>query len=112
MTYHAGWDHFSPAPGEVDKMNCRVCDAEMKVTRNVNGPTGSIESMAGRKHLHDSFYCDHAEEDWHCQVRILKERIEKETSNKIIELLAEEMNQVLQTKKPTIDKSWKYAWLW
>jgi hypothetical protein len=110
MSYHAGWDAFSPKPGEVEKMHCMVCNAEMRVVRNVNGPTSSVEGMAGRKHMHDAFYCNHAEEDWHCQVRILKQRIEKETSNKIAELLTEEMDQVLQTKKTTRDLSWKYLW--
>jgi len=103
MSYHAGWDHFSPEPGAIDKMYCRVCNSEMEVERNVNGPTGSIEAMSGGKHLHDSFFCKHTKESWHCQVRVLKQRIEKETSKKLSDLLTEEMNEVLKTRKTTID---------
>jgi deoxycytidylate deaminase len=111
MSYHAGWDHFSPEPGAIDVMHCRVCDAIMDVKRNVNGATGYAEAMSGHKHLHDSFSCKYAEEDWHCQVRILKQRIEDETSQTMAGLLAEEMNEVLKSKKPTKDMCWKYKWI-
>lgn len=111
MTYAAGWDYFSPTPGTQDKMYCRVCCTSMTATRNINGPTGSIEAMGGGKHLHDSFACPFSGEDWHCQVLALKIRMEKEICKKIYDMLESEMREVLQTKKVTIEKEWKYYWI-
>jgi hypothetical protein len=108
MSFHSGWDAFSPSPGTVDKMFCKVCEAEMNVQRNVNGPTSSMEAMGQRKHLHDSFTCGHAEEDWHIQARCLRKKIEEEVSQKLTDLLAEELNLVLSQKFPTKHMNWKY----
>jgi hypothetical protein len=80
----------------------------MNVKRNLNGPTSWVGAMAKSNHLHDSFTCGHAEEDWHIQVRVLKQRIEDETSKKMADLLTEEVNEVLSTKKTTKDMYWKY----
>lgn len=108
--YHAGWDHFSPAPNTTDVMHCKVCEARMEVKRGIDGPTSSIEAMGQHKHLHDSFSCKYSGEDWHLQVLALKMRLEKEISKKIADLLTEEINEILTTKKVTIDKEWEYHW--
>ena len=106
--YCAGWDHFTPDPGEKDKMFCRVCAAEMDVKRNVNGPTSSIESMGGGKHPHDSFSCPNTKYDWNSQVRTLKARVEKETSQFIADILEQEIEKVLKEKKTTREQHWRY----
>lgn len=111
--FHAGWDHFSPDPGDEKQMFCRVCNAEMDVKRNVKGATGWAEAMSiahgkGKGHLHDSFSCPLAQKDWHNQARILKERIEGESSRAIAKLLTEELDEVLKTKKPTRKRPWEY----
>jgi hypothetical protein len=106
--YHAGWDHFTPDPGTQEKMFCIVCDAEMDVKRNVNGATSWAESMGRGKHLHDSFSCPNVGKGWHSQVRILKERIEKESSQSIAEILEKELKVVLETKKTTRKRPWEY----
>lgn len=107
-SYHAGWDHFTPDPGDEDKMFCGVCNAEMDVERNVKGATGWAEAISRKGHLHDVFSCPHAHENWHNQARVLKQRIEGESSRTIAELLIKELDEVLETKKPTRKRHWEY----
>jgi hypothetical protein len=111
--FHSGWDHFTPEPGKKKKMFCRVCKEKMDVKRNVKGATGWAEAMSvahgkSEGHLHDTFSCPLAQEDWHNQARILKERIEKETSRLVAKLLKKELKQVLKTRKPTKKMGWSY----
>lgn len=108
MSYHVGWDYFSPDPDTKTEMHCRVCNAKMDVQRGVNGPTSSIGAMAGFKHLHDSFFCPFSKENWHQQVLALKSRIGKEISKKLIDILTEEMEEILKTKTPTLDRYWTF----
>jgi hypothetical protein len=108
MSYHVGWEAFSPEPGTKDKMYCRVCNMEMNVKRDVNGPTSSMEAMGQRKHLHDSFTCGHAEEDWHIQARILKQKLEKEPCATIADIMTNELECILKHKTATRNLNWKY----
>jgi hypothetical protein len=107
-SFHAGWDHFTPAPGTKDKMFCRVCKCEMDVKRNVMGPTGWAEAISRKEHAHDTFSCAHAQEYWHNQARILLERIEKESSHTIATILKKEVKEVIKTKKTTRKLPWEY----
>lgn len=112
--FHSGWDHFTPDPGEEKEMFCRVCSTKMDVKRNVKGATGWAEAMSiahgkGEGHLHDSFSCPLAHEDWHNQARVLKERIQSETSKLIIKLLKKEVKQVLKTRETTIKRYWGFV---
>jgi len=95
VPYHIGWDYFTPEPGSTDKMLCKVCATEMLVRRNVEKPK-----------LHDAFYCKLASENWHLQALALKRRIDGETSQKITELLQEELNEVLNTRQTTKVLDW------
>lgn len=61
-----------PAPGTVKTAKCGVCDMQMKVKRNVLGPTSWIESMGHGKHLHDYFVCPNVNKDWHKRIYDLK----------------------------------------
>ncbi len=112
--YHAGWDYFSPDPGEYEKMFCRVCNTEMNVKRNVMGPTGWAEAMSvhagsSKGHLHDCFSCPNAGKKWHNQARILKDRIQREASQSIAEILQKEVTFILTFKKTTRKRgSWEY----
>jgi hypothetical protein len=101
--YHAGWDAFSPDPGTTDVMYCRVCDEKMDVERNVNGPTGMAESMAGRKHLHDSFRCPNVGQKWHNQVLKLKQEARSTASASVENLIHQEIEQILKTRQHTKD---------
>lgn len=61
-----------PNPGTLDEVKCGVCGAKMNVRRNILGPTGMAEAMAGRKHLHDSFTCPNIKKVWHERIVRLK----------------------------------------
>ena len=104
---HSGWEYFTPEPGKVKEMFCRVCKAKMDVKRNVNGPTGWAEAVGGRKHLHDAFSCPFAQEDWHRQARVLKQRIQDETSKSMTTILKKELKWIFENKKTTKKKYWK-----
>jgi len=114
--FHAGWDHFTPEPGKEKEMFCRVCKEKMDVKRGCMGATGWVEAMSvahgkSKGHAHDTFSCPFAQEDWHNQVRVLLERIQKETSRTIAKLLKKEAKQVLKTRKTTLKRYWRGAFL-
>lgn len=100
-TRHLGYDYFTSAPGEVESMLCRVCAEKMQVRRNVNGPTGFAEAIAGSKHLHDAFACPNSGHDWHDQAIELMEAIDETPSRTIADLIKAELKQVVREKKAT-----------
>jgi len=104
MPYHVGWDFFSPDPGKEESMNCRACGEIMDVTRNVDGPRGWASAMSGRKSLHDAFVCPHAGRGWHDQLIELLKLIRDTPSQKIADMLQEEVDQVKQTKRSSRKK--------
>jgi hypothetical protein len=101
--------NFTPSPGTEKEMLCDVCSANMDVKRDVYGPTGFAEGMAGRGHLHDEFTCPFIDAMWHLQASQLQE-LARETPSKTFEsLLNAEIEQILQTRKETKEVS-KYGW--
>jgi len=108
MSLHRGWECFSTDPGVLEKCACRVCGEDCEVKRNVNGPTSWAESVGGMKHLHDFFVCKHVQEDWHIQIRSLKQEQENTKSSAIKEILEAEIAQIYVTKKPT--EGWERSW--
>lgn len=95
---------YSPDAGEHDpqeKMYCGVCGDVMDARLGVNGPTGSVEAMAKRKHLHDSYTCPNMEEVWHLQLIALRNEKRRTASTLIEALLEEEVVMVLETRKET-----------
>ena len=101
----AGGEIYTPSPGICNEAYCGICNNKMKVTRDVDGPTSWAEAMAKRSHLHDFFSCPHRNEDWHVQVKHLKEQIKKTASKLISEMLTQEVEQILKTKKTTKDRN-------
>lgn len=99
--YLNGWDHYHTDPGKLERAECRVCGAEMTVTRNVDGPTSMAESMAGRSHLHDSFACPNVQEDWHAQARSLKEQAHWSHSAVQTKQLTDEAEEIIRQRKAT-----------
>jgi hypothetical protein len=95
-----------PNPGEVKQAKCGICGTRMNVERNVLGPTGFAEAMAGRAHSHDCFTCPHLSERWHRKIASLKmeayahsvridneEEIRKDLEKKVRKILAEAEKQ-------------------
>ena len=72
IDWHGNVGRCCPAPGTVEMAKCGICGIEMNVERNVLGPTSWAESMAGRKHRHDSFRCPNLGKDWHRRIYRLK----------------------------------------
>lgn len=112
-SYHSGWEYFTPDPGEHEKMFCRVCNSEMDVERAVMGPTGFAEAMSvhygkSKGHLHDTFKCPYAHETWHCQARILKQKILDEPSRVITTMLQAEVDEILARRKVTKEGPWEH----
>ena len=107
---YKGWDGFQTAPGEQEKGFCCVCGQELDVSRNVMGPTSSVEAMAGHKHLHDSFTCKNSGEKWHMQALAILQKAE-ETPSKIIEdQLKLEAAEIISKKEATKDvPSWRFG---
>lgn len=61
-----------PEPGQVAQAECGICGTRMNVERNVLGPTGFAENLAGGKHLHDRFLCPNLAASWHDEIVIIK----------------------------------------
>lgn len=73
INWHGNDGRSFPKPGTTEKIQCGICGAQMKVRRNVLGPTNFVEALAGRKHRHDSFTCPNIDRRWHqriCQLKI------------------------------------------
>lgn len=107
MAYRKGWDCFSAVPGEFEELSCRVCGEKLDVRRNVEGPTSSVEAMAGRKHLHDSFTCKNSNEKWHRQALSLFKLAEDTPSAILANQLTNEALEIIRTKQHT-----KEHWPW
>ena len=94
-------DSATPDPGEYDKIPCGICGTDMNVSRNVNGATSFAEALSKRSHLHDSFKCPHIDEDWHRQVKFIREEANKISSQKITEIMLNEADEILKTRVAT-----------
>lgn len=102
----AGNGYFTPSVGDtVDGLCCTICNTQMDIRRNVNGPTGMAEAMSKRGHLHDVVTCPVRNEKWHRQAFLLREEAEKTVSKRIEDLLMEEMEEIVKTRKHTKEVS-------
>ncbi len=72
VNWHGISEHYFPDPGKVKEAHCGICGSEMKVSRNVLGPTCFAMAMSGHKRRHDHFYCPNIEKSWHRRIRELK----------------------------------------
>ena len=91
-----GYDSFYLEPDSQDEMVCKVCGTTCHVERNVIGPTGWVEGMAGRGHWHDKFQCPHRNAAWHKKALDLVMEIEKTPSKRVAELLQLDLDELLQ----------------
>jgi hypothetical protein len=102
MSFHKNVDCFHFDPGVTEEQLCRVCGDKCEVQRNKMGATSYAESVRGKEHLHDYFYCAHAEQRWHEQVRQLLNERRMTNSNSIRQMLDMEIELILKTRQPTI----------
>ena len=92
----AGYELFTPDPGTVEEMHCRVCNSKCLVRRNMYGPTGFTMAMARRQRHHDLFYCPHAKQDWHEKAVKLFRAIEEMPSRRLAELMHKDLDDLLE----------------
>lgn len=108
--YKFNWDgndgRCFPKPGEVAQVQCGICATPMNVERNVNAPTGYVEALARRAHLHDCFTCPHLEEAWHKRINSLKMKAYSERSY-YYSLLGRESEETLKIKSDMEEKAKK-----
>ena len=96
--------YYTPDPGTVDREDCDLCGTEMKVRRNVTGPRGFAEAMAGgRGSPHDVFTCPHRTERWHEQAAELKRKARYYPSARIALIMLEEADDIIQKRQTTKD---------
>lgn len=86
---------------KVKSASCDICGTNMNVTRGVDGPTGSIEAMGRRHHLHDSFNCPYLDEDWHIQVVRIQREASETCSGKLTAMLLAEADEICKSRKAT-----------
>jgi hypothetical protein len=106
-------ERFTPDAGTYDpdeNFFCGACGDLMNSRFGVDGPTGSIEAMAKRKHLHDVYECPNREEDWHQQVIALR-REKRTTASTLIESLLDEEAQIVLDKRVATKKvsGWRHG---
>ena len=100
MTLHAGYDSFTPGPGEwPDHVNCKVCNDVMVVERNCEGPTSYVMAIARSTRKHDFYYCNNSKQDWHQQAIKLLEEIKNTSSPRLAEAITLDLNDVLKSRK-------------
>ena len=96
IDWYGNQGRCGPEPGTVKTAKCGVCGKQMKVERNVLGATSWAESMAGRKHLYDSFRCPNIDKGWHERIVNLKVEALKTESDRIKKILEGEVIELLE----------------
>lgn len=93
---------FTPDFGEVEgPINCGLCNTEMLVTRDCNGPRGWAAAMSGSKSCYDFFHCPHRQEKWHIQAERLRENARSTPSGKLEAMFLEEALEIIGTRTCT-----------
>lgn len=101
ISYHSGYDCFTPDIGEHKEMKCLACGENMNKAVCSYGPTGMIEAMAGGEHFHDTFTCSNSGKEWHDQVIFLLKYITNCPSKVISDLISKEVDDIIKFKTAT-----------
>jgi len=108
MQLVAPQDRFTPDAGTVkEPVFCGVCSCEMTVSLNQEIPRGMVQAMAAHRDPNyefdpcDVFECPSRSEDWHYQAVELYKEIQQTRSAVIEKLLRDEIQQIVETRKPT-----------
>jgi hypothetical protein len=100
------YDVFIREPGAEASINCRVCGTECNVMRDVLGPTSWAGAMAGRKALHDLFFCPWSGESWHKQAISLMQEMEETSSPWLRDLIFADLGDALREEGVRIIPGW------
>ena len=103
--YTSGFDYFTPDPGKYQSMQCKACDTEMDVERDVTISRSRFSFLVDRDLLKsrkvDKFTCPHTGEDWHNQAIQLRRFVQKTPSRVLASLVEEEIKTVVKWRRPT-----------
>ena len=94
MSYK-GYDVFYTDPDAEEEMFCKVCNTRCNVERSLTGPTGWLESMAGRGHWHDRFSCPYSGKPWHDKALEIYLEMEETSSKRVAALMQQDINDIL-----------------
>lgn len=100
------WDYYKyykKDQAEIENKQCKVCNRNMLVQRNIEVP---FVKMSQRGGMIDLFVCPEAHKDYHKQALCLKLNISMEASTKVIEIYESELNSILETQTATIKTNW------
>lgn len=100
VTYHSGYDIFTPDAGEEEKMSCRCCGANMDVKRNIQRRT-KYEGKILEGQFADHFTCPHAGEEWHNQIINIMEWCTRCPLQSLAVMAEKEIAEIKMTKQPT-----------
>ncbi len=100
-----GYDNFYEKPGEVQEQTCQVCGSLCEVKREQMGPTGWVEAMAKRTHLHDYFHCPHSGKEWHERALKIVLAIEETPSKRVAALMQQDLVDLLTENDIHVDLS-------
>jgi hypothetical protein len=95
---------YTPDPGEVpvgETVHCGVCGDAMVEKRDCYGPRGFAQAIGGGKSKYDCFNCPNAEEMWHRQVVVLRNKADQSPSAKLANMMRDEANEILTDRVHT-----------
>jgi len=97
---------YTPDAGtEAGPCFCGVCGTQMVERRGLCGPRGFAAALGNIKSTYDSFDCPHIKEPWHLQVVAIREKIHSTPSARLVAIMREEVDEILTTRQPTLDRS-------
>jgi len=99
----AQYGYLTPDCGEYrdDEVKCGVCGETLNAERNVEDYRSVGSAYIKKITTFDRFRCPNLGEDWHKQILALYHEIRKTPSNIIENLLNQEIEEILKTRKTT-----------
>ncbi|MFW6026977.1 MAG: hypothetical protein ACOCRX_11635 [Candidatus Woesearchaeota archaeon] len=94
MNYRKGWTAFFFEPGKKKSIKCKICYTDCEVEKNKVCSSSSIGTILDKKSNYDFFKCPHVKEEWHIKLEQLVLEKEKTASDKINNLLQEEIDEI------------------
>ena len=91
-----GYDYFVVDMNTASEMKCKVCNSVCEEARGVCGPTSFVDSVFGKSHMHDSFFCPYSNEDWHREALGLLEEIEETHSKTIRNIMTLDLKELVE----------------
>ncbi len=92
ILYHAGYDYFTPDPGEWEFKRCKACGMECDVERN---HIGQRTRWGSNDSVFDIFSCPNADVSWHTEVIKILQAIKDTPSKRIAAIMKKDVDDLL-----------------